>query len=543
MEKNKEPMIKLEPGGKAPILSYNLPESTSYSGQNFIEMELPESYFKEEITKKSAGRERTKFENTELATVKAAVENAIQSGFSDRKIFPNVNLVTGSINFLKKPNAGFLISSQFPISPKLAQLDPEDVARNLQFGKRLNIYRSMFGTLTSNYIPEPEEERPRLLLIEKYRLSSYLGNYGAGRTIKTFSLLPGEKTRISFKSYTKKESDASSASSIFDSFTQASSDEFETSVQSEQSNKQSYAENYQYNTEVEASAAWGWGRAKVSGGVKGGSNSAREEFAKNISSATEKHAASASAKRDIQVNTSYEIKEQTGEETSIEREIQNINLSRTLNFVFRQMNQEFITLLHLVDIRVAFFNGFGESRSEVSLPELDNLLEEVIDEAKREEVRKAIIEQLQNIFDYKDLHHSFVEEKTLKDQQGKDLSNSAYLRVKKDYTSIFKDDATETEITVPGIILSSMKFVLRTDGIIVEALLGHGNALDRYSQGLQDEALRSHVLNNDLLVTNYQKNELGKKIVEEKDEGAANIYALVFPPVNVIEIEKDGENA
>ena len=33
-----EPMIKLEPGGKAPILSYNVPEPTSYSGRNFIEL-------------------------------------------------------------------------------------------------------------------------------------------------------------------------------------------------------------------------------------------------------------------------------------------------------------------------------------------------------------------------------------------------------------------------------------------------------------------------------------------------------------------------
>ena len=44
---------------------------------------------------------------------------------------------------------------------------------------------------------------------------------------------------------------------------------------------------------------------------------------------------------------------------AIEREIENINLSRTLNFVFRQMNQKFVTMLHLTDVRVAFFNGDG----------------------------------------------------------------------------------------------------------------------------------------------------------------------------------------
>src|SRR3712207_8730267 len=39
-----------------------------------------------------------------------------------------------------------------------------------------------------------------------------------------------------------------------------------------------------------------------------------------------------------------------------------INVSRTLNFVFRQMNQEFITVLHLVDVRVAFFKDRKSTR-------------------------------------------------------------------------------------------------------------------------------------------------------------------------------------
>jgi len=543
MGNNKEPMIQLDPGGKAPILSYNVPEPTSYSGRNIIEIEFPKAHFKKEFSTKPAASVRTTLKGADIATVKTAVESGMKSGFADSKLFPNIRLITGGLRFSEKPNPGLGIVSTLPISPKLAQLDSDEVAHNLQSGKRLNIHRSLFGTLTYNYILEPAETRPRLLLVETYRLSSYLGNYGAGRTIKTFSLLPGEKTKISIKTYAKRESDAKSASSILDSFTQESSDEFETSVQSEQSNKQTYAENFEYHAEAEAEASWGWGSAKVSGGVKGGSNSAREEFAKNIASATEKHAAKASAKRDVQINTSFEVKEQTGEETSIEREIQNINVSRTLNFVFRQMNQEFITLLHLVDVRVAFFNGFAESKREVSLPELDKLLEDVIvDQPKRQEVRQAVIDQLQNIFDYKDRHHSFVEEKLLKDQQGNDVANSAYLRVKKGYTSIYKDDATGTEIVVPGIILSAKKSVLRTEGVIVEALLGQGDALDEYSHGLQDEAVHNHALNNKLLESAVEKSKLAVKIIQDKDEAAVKLFALVFPPPKIEEKAKDDGN-
>jgi hypothetical protein len=33
---SQEPMIKLDPNGVAPILSYNIPEPTSYSGRHVI---------------------------------------------------------------------------------------------------------------------------------------------------------------------------------------------------------------------------------------------------------------------------------------------------------------------------------------------------------------------------------------------------------------------------------------------------------------------------------------------------------------------------
>jgi hypothetical protein len=84
---------------------------------------------------------------------------------------------------------------------------------------------------------------------------------------------------------------------------------------------------------------------------------------------TAKHAAQASAKRDVQVNNDYTSKVETGEETSIEREIQNINVGRTLNFAFRQMNQEFVSILHLVDVRLALARLYGVAGA--SAPEID----------------------------------------------------------------------------------------------------------------------------------------------------------------------------
>ncbi len=118
----------------------------------------------------------------------------------------------------------------------------------------------------------------------------------------------------------------------------------------------------------------GWGSAKASGSISGNTNSSREETVKNIHNAVSKNSENSSAKRDIQINTSTEVKETEGEETVIVREIENINVSRTLNFIFRQMNQEFITLISLTDIRLAFYNGESEYTEEFSLSEMDEMI-------------------------------------------------------------------------------------------------------------------------------------------------------------------------
>jgi hypothetical protein len=104
------------------------------------------------------------------------------------------------------------------------------------------------------------------------------------------------------------------------------------------------------------------------------------------------------------------------EETSFERVIENVNVSRTLNFVFRQVNQEFISLYHLTDVRIAYVRDdvtmSGESRPayrEASLAQLGPFLEQVIDtEEHRAAIQTAIEAQLDNSWDYADVHHSFI---------------------------------------------------------------------------------------------------------------------------------------
>jgi len=521
-----EPMIKLEPGGTAPILSYNVPEPTSYAGRNFIELDFDATYFKDSVKQRPPSSERTPIGDMSGSAAEAAVVNALSTGFADTSLFPTIRALSAPIRFTGTRNPGLTPAVAENVSRRLEHIEPSEVAAQLTAGKRLNIYKTLYGDYTYNYIPDPPAPDPRIYLVESYRLSSFLGSYGAGRVIKTFTLHPGEKTRISVKTYTKRETDAKSASSILDSFSEESAEDFESSVQDEQSDKSSYQKSFEYHAEAEAKASWGWGSAKVSGGVKGGSNSSREEFSKNVSSSVQKHASKASAKRDVQINTSYEVKEETGEETSIERELENINLSRTLNLVFRQMNQQFITILHLVDVRVAFFNGYAESRREVPISKLDDLIDEVIvgAAAKRAEVREAVVTELENVMDYADNVRSLTEEHVATDTGGTPLG-AKYLRVRRDIVSKYQDPTTGFSVDVPGIILNVTPSVLRTEGVIAEALLGQGEALDEYAKELQTLEVRRRTAEVEKLEAERDRLMLGNQVTTDGDKERGAILA------------------
>jgi hypothetical protein len=514
-------MIRFDPAGQAPILSYNVPDATSYHGRNLIELELTEDFFVPALRTKPARPADPPKNPKAIAARARAAERAVSA--PARPLPPPVRV---------DPTTGKLkVVGARPLSGRLARLDAEEIDRMQAGGRRLVLRKNMFGRTDYAFVPEPTRARPRLLLVESYRLSSFPASYGAGRVIKTLTLLPGERTKVSVKTFQKTESEQKEASSILDSFSEESSEDFEDSVQSEVSDKQNQAENLEYSLEAEGEQSWGTGSAKATAGVKGGSNSAREEFAKNVTNALHKHASKSSSKREVQVNSSFEVKEQEGEETSIEREIQNLNVSRTLNFVFRQMNQAFISVVHLVDVRVGFFNGFNDTREEVALPDLDALLGRVIvDEPRRKIVKTAILDQLQSIMDYRGRSHALVETAELSDATGKPVPGSSYLRVKRDLTSTHTDPVTGANITVPGIIVSHDTNTLRTDGVIVESLLGQGESLDDYSTRLQQETIRAKVLENEIAETRLRREREIARILETRDEAGAAIYARMFPP-------------
>ena len=363
--------------------------------------------------------------------------------------------------------------------------------------------------LPVNGAPAPQPE-PALFLVEVYGVSSFLGDYGLGRTLKTFTLLPGEEMKISTKTWTSTETKQADASSIVDSFSQTAADKFRTAVQKETTDKKTQSSKESWHVEAEVNANWGWGSAKVSGGGAGEYHSGREEFAKQVDDSVQEHANEASSKRETTVTSSAETLTKSGEETVTERTIKNVNLRRTLNFVFRQLNQQYETKTHLKDVRVAFTNGLPDTWREVSLAGLRGLLTEVLVPNKIDEVAQKILKLVSVVFDHNDTPVSVLEKFTLQpsgqnwqkeypattDTSGQYPAPSL-TRFYRFRRGVISQDDVPVGQRVAGVVMKKRDIVLPSDSMVVEALLGQADALDAYAIDAQRAEAEAKGLENE----------------------------------------------
>ena len=384
----------------------------------------------------------------------------------------------------------------------------------------------------------------RLMIVEKCDLSTMRVAYGVGPTVKVISLVPGAKETLTVKSYRRDTQTASEAASILDSHETTTRTRFENSVEAERSNKATQDERNEWSVEAQGEVKFGLtGSASIKGSVSGSSNAVREDMTRTVSKAVAEHASDASSKRQVEIKTSSEMKIEEGQEFSSETRIENINLSRTVNYLFSQVVEKFVTLLHITDVRIAYVradevvdpNSPGApptlrwTYEEVSLAQLDPLLRAVIMPGKVDQVRSLIKEALSNVFDYEDEAHQVFEVKELRDAADPGQVVGSYLRFPKHKISSYVDRATGATIEVPGVILSAIPTVMRSDGIVCDTALGLGEALDRYNRALQEEAVAARGLENDRSRAGVAKEELARRLVETGDAEGARIFRDVFP--------------
>ena len=115
-------------------------------------------------------------------------------------------------------------------------------------------------------------------------------------------------------------------------------------------------------------------------------------------------------------------------------------------------------------------------------------------------MRNQIITHLCSITDYKGTKTSFIER--VEEQIGNCIDDDAGPT----FTNYYLRKNSQLILTqeykgkyVPGIILDATHRIVRTPALVVDALLGQGEALDCYNQKLQDAATVQADLENDKL--------------------------------------------
>lgn len=406
-----------------------------------------------------------------------------------------------------------------------------------------------------NLVRRPVDDRnrltvhPTLFVVEEYRTASYLGDYGAGRTISTFSLLPGEKTIISVKTFKEISSTKASAENIMDSFSESSATEMEnliqedTNMQKTRSDASDEASSKSKNKQsgVSASASGGFLGINLSASANHSvaSNSAaarnhstassRSLNVEKVSKALEKHVENSNSNRQVNINTSTQDSYTESTETSVVRELTNPNQSRVLNFVFRQLLQQYVTITYLHDVKIAYSNGHPESFRLVSIQELDVLLEEVMaTAADAQQVRDLLMCSYGTdcVSNYANVPKTFLE---LADIPSFNCKGALVKKIRKiaNITDTYTNPGGGLGITVGGIILKVDKNTLRTDSVVADALMGQGDALDCFNSHVQ-EAKKNQ------LWLETEKTKLAIETLQAISDPAlrAQMYAAMFnPPV------------
>lgn len=640
-----EPLMKLESNGTASVLNYNLPQSTSYSAISYVDMGIPESYFKPNLPVDDFW-DRTR--NLELQDIVQLLLDEIDHA-SNNSLFGNSNLLyrLGVITRGKRRLLDTLLvdtyaqqqqnpdttpttdttlnkTAQARVLPLTDEIGPDDdffsdvdgnpidiidnplggstntggntntnpadtnvssgdnnantdavsptdliwqfgdinfgdlnydipslfvlrlyhvagvplfeIAAKIKRGFKPVLRLTPFGLVRLEFVPEPATLPPSLEIVLHYKMTNYLGNYGAGKTVKTFSLLPGEKTNISIRSWKRSEVTRKQAENILDSFSESSVGELQNIIEQESGSANSSGSGSSKNKNRSFSASLNLSASVpvygvnvgVGVGLGFGSSSARARSlnsaisnqVRNLANSTTKQTDKADALREIQVNVETSETLQNEVEETITRELENINKSRVLNFVFRQLLQEYISVTHLDKISLSYYNG--EENIVVGLEEMDEFLEGFLVDNKVGEVKAKLLAYLCNIKDYEGNSTPFIEEVSesltpcVSIPAGFTPLTSTYIRKRQDLSMTY--DGHDFE----GIIIDTTRRTIRTDAVIAESLLGYGEALDCYNIKLQNEAVREAILNNDekvqamkiidLIDNPTQKAELYKKV-------------------------------
>jgi len=147
-------------------------------------------------------------------------------------------------------------------------------------------------------------------------------------------------------------------------------------------------------------------------------------------------------------------------------------------------------------------------------------LQKFIKPANQPDVKRNVLEALQGIRDHEGKAVSLIE-------RVPDAGD--VWRVKPGLVSSYKRADTGYESpSVQGIIIKADAQVMRTDGVIVDSLLGQGNALDDYLLKLQQDKNRRQQVEIELSEMEIKKGVLRQDIIANRDSEAAALFEKLY---------------
>ena len=563
-------------GGNAPVINYNLPSTTTFEVKGGFPLYIPVEKFKEFTRQKRDLGIWARAKSLSYYEILNEVFDIFRGGRGKHGLFLNQNLLKGIVipfeapelqppgkphkemigNFNSAPTEPYepykaarpvkmVAVNGSPLSQQWS--NPYQLATYISEGLIPVVHRNFAGQIDLDYLREPKNPVPQLMMVEVYKVANFLGDYGASKTVGTFSLLPGEETDVTVESYTEIETTKTKSENVLDSFTENSSKALEHSLQQESGtrvgeengNTDSLLSGANSNTNTgyssggttnsEHSSNWNMGGGltigfpgfPIGGNISGGGggsnsggsstsfnnlgsttsgvmteaghtntfNSMREQLNNQLQNAVDRTVSESSAHRQVEINTTSTESYREEHRNVTVRRLKNINYSRTLNFVFRQLTQQYLSITYLHDVFFVYSNGYPDSRIEVKLDNLEQLLLEVlVDKTASDKVLGDIMMDLCSVADYQGTKRQFAKCDTIElinccNGNSEDPNSTLTQHY------LHKNPALEMEVSgikVKGVVIDVKERILPVKHVIVEALLGQGEALDCYNSRLQN---------------------------------------------------------
>lgn len=584
-----KPFIGLGDSSRAPVLDYNMEVSSCMNASAQIPIAIPREYIKEEWFAKPEPNIWDIIKDLTWEQILSEVKSVLSGVPGQYGIFLNAHLLTGSnIHWDFEENEsgntsegsssggngaggstkggasgggssgstkggsstgggsgstkGGASNGGSSNTLYLSQSDVLTIATNINNGLVPIITSDLYGVFHIDWIQEPKIPTPKFYIVEHYKVCTYTRNYGAGKIVHTHSLYPGEKTTLYIRTYKKIETVRSRSENVLDSFSQSSADSLENILKNETTKVKS--ENFggdlnaKQDTTVGAKIPVKGVEVEVSKnttvGGNGSYNQVRSNTVNTLKEAIDKHSIESAASRKVEVNTTTTETVLLEEEQTTTRVIENINKSRTLNFVHRQLHQQYLSITYLDKVSFLFSNGYPETLETAELHNLMALLLKICKtSAQAKEIHDGILLELCNVLDYQSTPQAFTACSELPFNACCDECMDTPPEVNQKWVSK-KTGLSQTVqgITVPGIILNVATRIMPTDSVICEALLGQGEALDCYNMQLQQAAVESAKLQNEQLrlenMRMQQAMDLLNLITDPTQR--AELYKKIFGP-------------